>query len=1059
MHRMTLLIALTFFHAVATCGALAEERTWTSTDGKFKVRAELEKIEDGIAILKRSDGKTARVPLKRLSEADRRYAQSHAQEASDRGKSPAKRSPSAKPAVDEASPEGSNTEESAESKEIECVVLRNVPLEISDDQPAVFRMQLPRELVRQSLLIAAREELGLQTCDTTVREVAPKKAKGKLLILQMSVEAIDENKLQIKLWQGIDTVVKPLFTKELTVDGDAQRVYESIVSQMGPASRSEFVELLKQLGCKKKAPSAESGAGARGDSPEAKDDTDDTAKSEVAKSDTEKAAGVGDLDRWLYEVDIVPQFEGIRRAHRVLREDPKSEVALSALARGYANLCLLTSHYWSATSHAFHARSLLYAERLQNIASDKPSTLYTVAYAQAITGRSAVALETLSKVDASAGAPIPTWAKLIEPYARCEADELFKLGDGNKKLSQMANWLSFQIAHCGLEERVFDQAVRRMMTDRLMPFQVMNHMTADLALQRWAAAEGPVTMQTYLASYLPLLMKLPPSVQKDLKMESMESPFDAIAELINRLKNTPLDRDGVEPSWRMLGSLLQDQHFHLVYFSINNANNATDSDLKPFVEAIMPGVASHPYAPYLESLIMDTSQDLEGYLKTIDRIRVVDPQMHMAAFIQRMRSVTTKKYGNVGDYLRRRTAFDYTFQGLRYRTDFGFATVDSQQMYAKAIERITPHSPFLVRVKLALKMPPEESGVAEMEKDVWENAGALDQLGSKYLQQKKVNDALRVFRRSLELAPTTDRALRLSSVYWSLNDHKKWYETLAWYLNNVDNSGLNHANVHRFLANGLMSLKRWKDAEPHALAAAEPAPVWGITCAARCYEGLNQLDKANQYYRQAAELYGDECLFNWYVFCKTHEAGEIDASREAAERYLAADANPNDQTRLYAEELFEELEGNGQGAIEVVKSYLEQRESLWNSMQLAILAKEFGDKEALETANAFFRRVAQSEELARSKHRMALAAFALEAFDHDIKHQSKLDTAVAEKLIAEAPDDPTRLDVLYFLGTMFYLNGDTATARTHWQAVMDGGDDYRRPYRPLAAVRLRKTAK
>lgn len=1063
MHRMKLLFALLFISALGSFEAIAEERTWTSTDGKFKVRAELERIEKGIAILKRSDGKTARVPLKKLSEADRQYAQSLSNKATGKDstskKSPSADSPSAASAADEPrtkppSADASNSEESIpdnegedEAKEIECVVLRNVPLEIADDQPARFRMQLPRELVRQSLLMAAREELGLQTCDTTVREIAPKKAKGKLLILQISVEVIDEQKVQIKLWEGIDTLIKPLFTKELTVDGDAQRVYESIVSQMGPASRSEFVELLKQLGCKPKSGSA------GGNVPEA------VKASEAATSDGEATNELENLDRWLFEADIVPQFEGIRRAHRLLRQDPKSADALSILARGYANLCLLTSHYWTGTTHAFHARALLYAERLQHIASDKPETLYAVAYAQAITGRSAVALETLAKVDASAGAFMPLWAKVIEPYARCQSDELFKLGDGEQKLTQITNWLAFQIATCSLEERVFHLAVRRMIDGRLMPFQAMNHMTGDLALQRWAAAEGPVTMQTYLAAYLPLLMKLPASVRKDFNMESIESPFDAIAELIKRLQNTPLDRDRVEPSWRMLGGLLQDQEFHLVEFAINNATNATDSELKPFVEAIMPGVKSHPYAPYLESLIVDTSQDFEGYVKTIERIRVVDPQMHMAPFVQRMRGVKTKKYGDVGEYLRRRVAFDFTFQCLRYRSEYGFATVDSQQMYAKMVERITPHSPYVVRVKLALKMPPEESGVAEMETQAWENAGALDQLGTKYLQQKKIPDALRVLRRSLELAPTTDRAYRLSSVYWTLKDYKKWYETMDWYLKNVDNSGLNHASVHSTLAKGLMVLKRWKDAEPHALAAAEPGPAWGITCAARCYEGMKDFNKANAFYRQAAEFYGDECLFDWYVFCQTHDAGEIEAAREAAERYLAADANPNDQTRVYAEELFEELEGNRQGAMEVVKGYLEQRESLWNSMHLAILAKEQGDKESLEMANAFFRRVAQSEELARSKHRMALAAFALEAFDHDIKQQGKLDKGAAEKLIAEAPDEVTKLDVSYFLGTMFYLNGDTATARTFWQAVTEGGYEYRRPYRPLAAMRLRKTAK
>ncbi len=48
-------------------------RTWTSSNGKFSVKAQLQQIEDGKVILLREDGKTAVVEIAKLSEADQSY--------------------------------------------------------------------------------------------------------------------------------------------------------------------------------------------------------------------------------------------------------------------------------------------------------------------------------------------------------------------------------------------------------------------------------------------------------------------------------------------------------------------------------------------------------------------------------------------------------------------------------------------------------------------------------------------------------------------------------------------------------------------------------------------------------------------------------------------------------------------------------------------------------------------------------------------------------------------------------------------------------------------------
>lgn len=51
----------------------AAERTWTDSTGKFQVEAEFIKVQDDAVLLRRTDGRTIRVPLNRLSEKDRQH--------------------------------------------------------------------------------------------------------------------------------------------------------------------------------------------------------------------------------------------------------------------------------------------------------------------------------------------------------------------------------------------------------------------------------------------------------------------------------------------------------------------------------------------------------------------------------------------------------------------------------------------------------------------------------------------------------------------------------------------------------------------------------------------------------------------------------------------------------------------------------------------------------------------------------------------------------------------------------------------------------------------------
>src|SRR3954452_8404432 len=66
---------LTAILAIASIGAAAEMRTWTSASGSHTTDAEfLELKDDGNVVLKTKAGKTIQVPLGKLSEADQAFA-------------------------------------------------------------------------------------------------------------------------------------------------------------------------------------------------------------------------------------------------------------------------------------------------------------------------------------------------------------------------------------------------------------------------------------------------------------------------------------------------------------------------------------------------------------------------------------------------------------------------------------------------------------------------------------------------------------------------------------------------------------------------------------------------------------------------------------------------------------------------------------------------------------------------------------------------------------------------------------------------------------------------
>jgi hypothetical protein len=117
-----------------------------------------------------------------------------------------------------------------------------------------------------------------------------------------------------------------------------------------------------------------------------------------------------------------------------------------------------------------------------------------------------------------------------------------------------------------------------------------------------------------------------------------------------------------------------------------------------------------------------------------------------------------------------------------------------------------------------------------------------------------------------------------------------WVATLERYLKEPD-PGLGHAQVQVEIAEHLMGKKDFAKAKPYADAAAETYAAWAMLCAAKCEEGLNNWDTAEQWVRRVAERY-DNTPQVWCTWCLRTGRGDRAAARALLEEHLKKNDPP-----------------------------------------------------------------------------------------------------------------------------------------------------------------------
>jgi GYF domain 2 len=191
---------------------------------------------------------------------------------------------------------------------------------------------LGRELWRQAVLMAARDEFGLSTRDELLGEVPPEgmPAKNRLRATSFFRSGVV---LRVAAECGPREARVPICKVELPLKQEFQ-----LIHGVGGSNRWAMIDVVKGL----------KAAGFTG-------------KPNAWAVDLPVPSAI---EEQLEQMTFTSQYQAIRMLHTLMHEKGESPMVLGALVRGYANLGLLTEFHWAPAHKVFKARSLLYAARL-----------------------------------------------------------------------------------------------------------------------------------------------------------------------------------------------------------------------------------------------------------------------------------------------------------------------------------------------------------------------------------------------------------------------------------------------------------------------------------------------------------------------------------------------------------------------------------------------------------------------------------------------------------------------------------------------------------------------
>ncbi len=926
-----------------------------------------------------------------------------------------------------------------------------------DPHATPIAQRLDRELVRQALLIAARHELGIECYDETLDERAPE--GDHVVHLIVSERGSYRGSWNIKLYRypadGNWRAAGSLWEKDYKTSRAGSQHYASFAPMLEEESRGAFVDALKLAGLEKRTREGK------------------PAPAETAKPAKDKAS----LDELMERVDFVAQFGAVFNLHGALSTGGETPAQVQQLARAYAQLSMLTGHTWNASTEAFAARAMLYAQRGVTATDSSPDALWTRAYTYALTGSLQHAEKDLKQlgvtlVKSTSGAEAdtgddaamsegPAWRERLVPYVLCDRQALQQLADRDEKLAPWARELDFQLAMAFRYPKwMFDAAGKLLQTTPTAYHAAVElaNRTVDLRASRTGAHYGPAYFGRHLPASLGALPQLPQAVEGQLPLDAVRrgmlavvlkdpnpndnfSPFPSHIAGVIRKASTSEESQGL--SLGVLAYLIEEEQFVMAAAACKVSQNATESDHSELVDAILPFVKGHRYAGYIEGYRYNPRTQFEERKQALKDVKVRDARGNLLYLVKALREVNP---GNDSQVLAawNQSARNFTMQGSLekiYLTDhrtYNNYTPADLRMLGGELSRIAPHLEVSTRLLIEGAEQPKVEDLAKWEGMIKIDPDAFAMLAAHHVAQDRIADAIRCYKRSLEIFPTLENAQKLAGLHWERNEVGQWQAVLERFLEEAPDISLDHAQVQAQLAKGYAHFGEYRKAYPLAAKAARTYSGWGLLGASSVCEALGEWDESEQWVRACCESYPSSSGYRWYFWCRRTGRGDVDGAGQLAEQFFQR-FRPPQPTRdihvlrgvhAYLNEDHEQARDHFRLADKA-----EAEPSSYCSFMLIRLGRLLNEEappEVLERAKSTLRERMQTLPKGSYAWEGALAVVDLiETEEPSAEQLAQLDDKLAKVL-----DDSRRSGYCYFAACELDRLGLTDEAERYWRVAM-----------------------
>jgi len=725
---------------------------------------------------------------------------------------------------------------------------------------------LPRELVRQAFLIAARDEFGLSTRDVILREDFPEKPDEKYLPFELFCGVTPAKKdLDVEyLLRGAGSDEKPLWRWTINLALDDPKSITTLAEKAEAFSRGELKDVLTRAGRKGTVPGARASA-----------DVPDT---------------VHDL---LWSWNEISVLAGLRRVHAEIREKGESPELLAALSIGYANLGSLTEYNYNAAFKAYYARGLLYAERLVHGTNASPWALCHRAYARMQAGLHKFAAGDIAAAKKKQGAsspakPLPFWTEVLDAFGQGDLSRMMKSAKTPPEV-QLAKYLSIEAVVFGELEDMTIEAVQAFLQE--CPDFARGYDMLATSGQLGPGHEGSYLGLGRTGVFLRKRLRDVPGLPAPTARQIASVPFgvdfaaeiefrNAIVASLKQAGAPQLDRD--EPSLSALGHMIEEIDFAQVLRRLEFDKHMYAVPTDETVGELRPLCATHPYAAYLAAFQQKIEVKQQSAAELTEKIDLASLTFTHRAMLQWLQNVSRSPRAQDRKQVPTQHR-DPVFSDLLRDIRAGLAgNPDSFKNgdYMAMLSRTSDKLPASVAQRVNRDWANVEREAGALERRYTDEPLVMKAFADRYYRLKRYDDAERCAKRLATVHPGYGESHLLASIYKAKNDMVHWRETLDKALS-LPPHGLEQASTENSIALDLMKRKEWKQAVVYADAAAESYSAWSMLTAARCHEMLGDWKKSEQLVRAVSERY-DNRLTAWLKWCVLTGHGDLAAATEFA---------------------------------------------------------------------------------------------------------------------------------------------------------------------------------